>query len=96
MKKTISILILLFSESLLANQAPISNIFKCIDKGCSLSCMNSKNNWSAISNKAEKVTVTHYTSGNVECFLHYNDKTKGNETILISQFRLQCKLSGTN
>ena len=85
----------LLSQTILANEKPISNVSKCIERGCSLSCMNSKNNWSSISDKAETVTVTHYSSGNIEYLLHYKDKSRGNEAILISNFRLQCRLAGT-
>jgi len=93
--KLILLPLVLLSQPLQANEKIISNIYKCIDRGCSLSCMNSKNNWSSISDKAEKVTVTHYASGNVEYLLQYKDKSRGNEAILISNFRLQCRLAGT-
>lgn len=94
MTKLLTVLILFFSQPLLANEKPITNTFNCIEKGCSLSCMNSKNNWSTISSKAENVKVTHYSSGNIEYLLSYKDKARGNEAIFISNFRLQCRLSG--
>ena len=95
MNKLILLPLALLSKAILANEAPISNVYKRIERGCSLSGMNSKNNWSSISDKAEKVTVTHYTSGNIEYLLHYKDESRGNEAIIISNFSLQCRLAGT-
>ena len=97
-RKNMKIILLLISLSysslLLATEKPISNTYKCIQKGCSLACMNIKNNWSTVSDKAKQVTVNHYPNGTIEYFIYYGNEIRGNEAIHISEPRLKCKLSG--
>ena len=94
MKTLLVLTSLSFSALSMATEKPFTNTYLCIEKGCSLACMNIKNNWSTVSDKAKQVTVSHYTSGKIEYFFHFDNKTRGDEAIHISEPRLKCKLSG--
>ena len=94
MNKLLLLIALVYAQQALAIEKPISNTYKCTKNGCSLACMNIKNNWSTVSDKAKQVTVSHYSSGNIEYFIYYGNETKGNEVIHISEPRLKCKLTG--
>ena len=98
MKHVILLLTLSVSTVVVAQEKPILTNYNCTSEGCSLTCLNIKNNWSTVSGKANKVTVRHYSNGNIEFALnHINSKeniTQGNEVIYISELRLKCKLSG--
>ncbi len=94
MKILLLLITLVYAQQAQATEKPISHTYKCTQNGCSLACMNIKNNWSTVSDKAKQVTVSHYSSGNIEYFIFYDNEIKGNEVIHISEPRLKCKLSG--
>ncbi len=96
MKHSILLLALAVSTAVTAQEKPISTTYNCTSNGCALTCLNFKNNWTTVSSKAKKVTVNHYSNGNIEFLLNYNSKTQGNEAVFISEQKLSCKISGIN
>ena len=74
MKYLISILALIISTATSAQEKAISKEYNCLSKGCSVTCLNEKNRWSTLTSGATSVTVNHYSSGNVEFILKYQEK----------------------
>lgn len=94
MKHLLLLLVLSVSSIAYSQEKPISTTYNCIDTGCTLTCLNFKNNWSTVSNEAIKATVKHFSNGNIEFLLNFKSNARGSEAIFISEQRLKCKLSG--
>jgi hypothetical protein len=94
MKYIILIMTLLFTRTVLADNKPVTNNYKCNTEGCSVTCLTQNNKWSALATGAGKVVVNHYDNGNVEFLLSHGANARNDEVIMISQDNLQCKLIG--
>lgn len=98
MKKIFLLLLMAWVPAMaFTEERPISNHYRCLDKGCSLACLNIKNKWSTLASGAKSVDLSHYASGNVEYRLKYGQaggNAQGDEVLVISKFHLQCKLTG--
>ncbi len=93
------LLIITFSLSTMvaatAQEKPVSTHYSCTNKGCSVTCLNARNNWTTVATSANTVRVNHYSNGNIEFILkNISGGANSNEVIFIGGKHLKCKLSG--